>query len=139
MTLYNVAIIFSDLVFILLLLWNILAWLVYWKHDHKHSRKSMSVPSQSTGTAERLYTLRHGDVVELITVMVKGFALDRINLPDVAQTMLIFMMGTRIRSFSHAFTQYICCLIRLCVSSLLLICLLLPCFFNVAFESSCYS
>jgi hypothetical protein len=101
--------------------------------------QSMSVPSQSTGTAKRLYTLRHRDVVELITVTVKGFSLDGITPLDVAQTVLIFMMGTRIRSFSHVFTQYICYLIRLCVSSLLLICLLLPCFFNVAFESSCYS
>jgi len=51
-------------------------------------------------TAERLCTLRDGDVVELGAVTGDGFALDKINPPDVAQTVLLFATGTGIRSFS---------------------------------------
>lgn len=65
-------------------------------------------------TAERLCALRLGDVVELGAVMGKGFALDRITPPDVAQTVLIFATGTGIRSFSS--------LVSLLNTSVLLIC-----------------
>lgn len=51
-------------------------------------------------TAERLCTLKDGDVVELGAVTGDGFALDKINPPDVAQTVLLFATGTGIRSFS---------------------------------------
>ncbi|EES05102.1 hypothetical protein BDA96_04G161100 [Sorghum bicolor] len=47
-------------------------------------------------TAEKLCTLRDGDVVELGAVTGDGFALDKINPPDVAQAVLMFATGTGI-------------------------------------------
>jgi ferredoxin-NADP reductase len=64
-------------------------------------------------TAEKLCTLRDGDVVELGAVTGDGFALDKINPPDVAQAVLMFATGTGIRSFSS--------LVSLLNTSLLLI------------------
>ncbi|AQK71120.1 FAD/NAD(P)-binding oxidoreductase [Zea mays] len=55
------------------------------------------VKSVPGATAGRLCALRDGDVVELGAVTGKGFPLDRINPPDVAQTVLIFAAGTGIR------------------------------------------
>lgn len=54
------------------------------------------VKSVPGATAGRLCALRDGDVVELGAVTGKGFPLDRINPPDVAQTVLIFAAGTGI-------------------------------------------
>ncbi|KAL6841584.1 hypothetical protein ACP4OV_028523 [Aristida adscensionis] len=47
-------------------------------------------------TAERLCGLRDGDVVELGALMGKGFPLERITPPGLAQTVLIFAAGTGI-------------------------------------------
>lgn len=47
-------------------------------------------------TAELLCDMRKGEVVELSAVMGKGFPLERISPPDVAQTVLIFATGSGI-------------------------------------------
>lgn len=47
-------------------------------------------------TAEKLCGLRDGDVVELGAVMGKGFPVERISPPDVAETVLLFATGTGI-------------------------------------------
>ncbi|XP_051145897.1 fruit protein pKIWI502-like isoform X2 [Andrographis paniculata] len=60
------------------------------------------VKSVPGSTAERLCVLQKGDVVELSSVMGKGFEIDRISPPDKYQTVLIFATGSGIRSLIEA-------------------------------------
>ena len=58
-------------------------------------------------TSEQLSKLRVGEVVELGPVMGRGFAIQHINPPPAAETLLLFAVGVGIRSVHSEFSSYL--------------------------------